>query len=62
MEFEARRIGLKRLEAHYFSKNLAAEHLYLNKMGYIVEGVKNMEGILFDGTYDDGIMIVKFLK
>lgn len=52
--------GLLRLEAAYFSKNIHARNLY-QKLGYQIEGKKQMALKQPDGSFDDEIIIGKIL-
>jgi ribosomal protein S18 acetylase RimI-like enzyme len=58
----AKEKGLKRLEADFYSGNLSAEHLYVKKMNYKVEGKRKLAALLKDGTYTDKIMIGKIIN
>lgn len=61
MEIVARLRGLKRLEATYAEGNGSAEHLYLNKLGYIKEGIQENKTCI-DGEYQNVILIGKLLE
>ena len=53
--------GLKKLEADYYAGNLSAEHLYLKKMGYEIEGQRKFAALLKNGTYTERISIGKII-
>ena len=61
LEDMAKEKGLKKLEADYYVENLSAEHLYLNKMNYEVEGRRKFAALLKDGTYTDRVSIGKII-
>ncbi|TFG30158.1 MAG: GNAT family N-acetyltransferase [Promethearchaeota archaeon] len=61
IEIIAKKIGLKRLEAEYVEGNIQAEALYIQKLGYIIEGRKKMAFKLDDDTFNDKILIGKIL-
>lgn len=53
--------GLKRLEADFFEGNEVAEHLYVRKLGYEIEGRRKYAALLKDGTYVDKIIMGKII-
>ena len=53
--------GLKKLETEYFSGNIRAEKLYVEKLQYRIEGRRKFGGKLKDGTYIDRILIGKII-
>jgi RimJ/RimL family protein N-acetyltransferase len=61
IEIIAKEKGLKRLEADYFEGNKIAEHLYIKKLGYKIEGRRKYAAYLKNGRYTDKIMIVKII-
>lgn len=61
MEDVAREKGLKRLEAEYYDGNDNAEHLYLKKMEYTMEGKRKYAALLKNGKYVDKILIGKII-
>ncbi len=57
----AKEKGLKKLEADFYSGNLSAEYLYINKMKYEIEGKRKLAVFLKDGTYTEKVMIGKII-
>ena len=53
--------GLKKLEVEFFEGNEAAHRLYIDKLNYIIEGLRKFSCFLKDGTYVDRILIGKIL-
>jgi len=54
-------MGIKKLESSVYEPNSPAKHLYIDKLGYIVEGVKKCAAFI-DNQYVNEILIAKFLK
>lgn len=61
LEKTATERGLKRLEAEVFEGNEVAEHLYVRKLGYEIEGRRKYAALLKDGTYVDKIIMGKII-
>ena len=51
--------GLLKLEAEFSSSNKAAQHVYILKLGYTIEGFKTMALRLENGSFDNDILIGK---
>ena len=61
LEDKAKEKGLKKLEADYYDGNLSAEHLYLKKMNYKIEGRRKFAALLKNGIYTDRVSIGKII-
>ena len=57
----AKEKGLKKLETEYFTGNINAERLYVEKLKYQIEGRRKHGAILKDGTYIDRVLIGKII-
>ncbi len=53
--------GLKKLHASYYAANKKAEHLYINRMKYEIEGRQKLAALLKNGSYTDIMLIGKIL-
>jgi len=62
LENRANQIGIIKLEASFQSRNHIAEHLYIEKLHYKIEGIKKLAILLENGTFDDEILIGKLLN
>ena len=61
IEQEAKKKGVKKIEAAYFLGNVIAEKLYVEKLKYQIEGRRKFGGKLKDGTYTDRVLIGKII-
>lgn len=61
LEYIATDGGLKKLEADFFEGNDIAEHLYVRKLGYEIEGRRKYAALLKDGTYVDKFIMGKII-
>ncbi len=61
MEHLAKEKGVKKLETEFYSGNIRAERLYVEKLQYQIEGRRKFGCKLRDGTYVDRILISKII-
>ena len=61
IEVNAKEKGAKKLEAEYYSGNILAERVYLEKLQYRIEGRRKFGCKFTDGTYVDRILIGKMI-
>lgn len=61
IENYAKEKGVIKLETEYYSGNIHAERVYLEKLQYQIEGKRKFGCKLTDGTYTDRILIGKII-
>ncbi len=62
IEEKARALGLRRLTAEMAAPNEAAKALYIQKLGYAIEGTKREAFLLDSGEFVDILVLGKLLK
>jgi ribosomal protein S18 acetylase RimI-like enzyme len=61
LEKIAKEKGIKKLETSYYEGNDAAKRLYVEKLGYEIEGRQKFGARLKDGSYTDKVLIGKII-
>ncbi len=61
LERIAEKKGIKKLETSFYEGNNSAKRLYVEKLGYKIEGRQKFGVRLKDGTYTDKVLIGKIL-